>query len=967
MRGRALSLSLSLALVAAAAASGGPGRAARAADPEEVVDVRALAGADTFCVRVARAYTGRPGEVISPALIVVSQGKVVAVLPPDQAVTSPEVPIVDRSHLVAAPGLVACGLWTGSGRRAEESAGGRYRAIDGFDLYTSQTELLRAGITTAFLNPGRGRLVSGEGAVVKLGGPAGQRVLRERAEMVVDLGETALDPPAKVTIPVPSSSDVPIRPGERQRPTARVGLVSALEAKLREALVYSARRAQDRAADRPALDPDLEALAEALTGGALRIDVRRAPEVLGAVDLAWDLGLRPVLSGLTEAGEPQVTAALAALDAPCVYEMPLWLRSDPWDRGEHPDRPRVRHDAPRRLADAGVRFAIAAPPGSEAELRLLAGFAVRGGLSPDAALAAVTREAAEVLGVADRVGTLAPGRDADFVLLSGEPLATRSEVIEAWVGGRPAFQAPASTAVVVRAGTVLTATGEAIADGEVLIEAGRIAAVGSSVPHPRGARVVDAGPHGVITPGLIDGYGHLGLGGDRGNPSPDVLLHGLVARARPAWRDVARAGVTTVLMAPWSLHGQGSRVVAIKTAEGEPQADDPRNGLLLREVAGVAFDLRTADPLLVPPQFAGRLQAAKAYAAKWEKHRAELAKWLADEAKRKLVPGATSSARREEKKPDEPAPAPKADPVSGTWATTISGGPIPEPQRGDMLLRLAADGTTIEGVARSPQAPGQDAPLTGTLTGTKVVLTVQVDSPVGAPRVEADLDAEDHMKGKVRVGPFELDFDATRTLRETPEIKVQARRRGGGDGRPVAPPIDPGLEPLRLAFEGRAVLVLHVDDPIAARTILDHVEREGLRAVLVGLTQGHRVAERLLKTDVPVVLRPDQLVRPAPGALEEPPATLLARAGLRVAFMSNAEEGAAELPLRAVLSVHRGVAWHTALRALTIDAARAYGLDDRVGSLEVGKDGDLVVWDGPPFEATSRVVAVVVNGRVVGE
>jgi imidazolonepropionase-like amidohydrolase len=182
----------------------------------------------------------------------------------------------------------------------------------------------------------------------------------------------------------------------------------------------------------------------------------------------------------------------------------------------------------------------------------------------------------------------------------------------------------------------------------------------------------------------------------------------------------------------------------------------------------------------------------------------------------------------------------------------------------------------------------------------------------------------------------------------------------------VPPPVDPGLEPLRLAFEGRAVLVLHVDDPIAARTILDHVEREGLRAILVGLTQGHRVAERLLKTGVPVVLRPDQLVRPAPGALEEPPAALLARAGLRVAFMSNAEEGAAELPLRAVLSVHRGVAWHTALRALTIDAARAYGLDDRVGSLEVGKDGDLVVWDGPPFEAPSRVVAVVVNGRVVG-
>lgn len=955
--GRALSVCLALGLLTAFAASSGGPRALAAGPGEAWLD-----GVDTFCVRVARAHTGRAGEVIAPALIVVSQGKVVAVLPPEQAVTSPEVRVIDRRDLVAAPGLIACALYTGSARRGEETAGARYRAIDGLDAYAPRLDLLRAGVTTAFLNPGRGRLVSGEGAVVKLGGPAGERVLRERGELVVDLGETALDPPLKVTIPVPSSSDVPIVPGERQRPTSRVGLVGALEGKLREALEYEGRRA----ADRPALDPDLQALARALAGGQLRIDVRRAAEVLGAVDLAWDLGLRPVLSGLTEAGEPQVTAALAALDAPCVYEMPLWLRSDPWDRGEHPDRPRVRHDAPRRLADAGVTFAIAAPPGSEAELRLLAALAVRGGLSAEAALAAVTREAARVLGVADRVGTLAPGRDADFVLLSGDPLETRSEVIETWVGGRPVYQAPASSAVVVRAGTVLTLAGEALQDGEVLLEGGRIAAVGSSVPHPRGARVIDAGPDGVVTPGLIDAYGHLGLGGDRGNPSPDVLLHGLIARERAPWREVAGAGVTTVLMAPWSLHGQGSRVVAIKTAEGAPRDDDPRNGLVLREVAGVVFDVTRADPLVVPPAFAARLQAGKAYAAKWEKHRAELAKWLADEARRKLEGrSAPATPAPAPDKTDEPAPAPKVDPVSGTWATTISGGPLPEPQKGDMALRLEPDGTTIQGVARSPQAPGQDAPISGTLVGTKVTLTVEVDSPVGAPRVEADLDADDHMKGKVRVGPFELDFDATRTQREAPEIKVLARRRGGQGGRPVPPPVDPGLEPLRLAFEGRAVLVLRVDDPVSATTLLDHVEGQGLRATLVGLTDGHRVAERLRRSDVAVVLRPDQLVRPARGQVEEPPAALLARAGLRVAFMSDAEDGAAELPLRAVLSVHRGLAWTSALRALTIDAARAYGLDDRVGSLEPGKDGDLVVWDGPPLEATSRVVAVVVNGRVV--
>lgn len=960
---RSLLSAAAVSLVFAGAFTGGlTPRPASADEPDEVVD------GDTFCVRVGRVYTGRPGEVLAPGLIVVSRGKIVAVVPPDQAVTPPEIPIFDRSDLVAMPGLVACALWTGSGRRGDETAGGRYRAIDGFDPYEQRLDLLSAGVTTAYLNPGRGRLISGEGAVVKLGGPPAGRVLRGRAEMVADLGETALGPPLRVTIPVPSSSDVPIVPGERQRPTSRVGLIAELEARLRSALDYEARRGLP-AAQRPELDPDLEALAGALGEGEgrrqLRIDVRRASEVLGAVDLAWDLGLRPVLSGITEAGEPQVTAALAALDAPCIYELPLWTRSEPWDRGEHPDRLQVRHDAPRRLAEAGVTFALSTPPGSEAELRLLAALAVRGGLPLERALAAITRDAAKVLGVADRVGTLAAGRDADFVLLSGEPLGTRSEVVETWIDGRAVWRAPRSSAVVVRAGTVLTCSGEAIRDGEVLIEDGRIAAVGSSVPHPRGARVIDAGRDGVVTPGLIDAYGHLGLSGDRSAAASDVLLHGLIARERQPWRAVARAGVTTVLMAPWNVHGAGSRVVAIKTAEGPPRADDLRRGLVLSEVAGVVFDLSRMDPLVVPPAFASRLQAAKAYAAKWEKHRGELAKWLADDARRRLEGRPASERSAGTPAPDEPAPTPKADPVSGVWAATISGGPMPQPQPMELVLRLDPDGAAIQGFARSPQAPGQDAPITGTLVGTKVTLDVELDTPMGNPRVEAELDAEDHMRGKVRAGPIELDFDANRTQREAPEIKVLARRRGARGGRPAPPPVDPGLEPLRLAFERRAVLLLHVEDPIAAGTLLDHVEALGLRTVLVGLADGHQVAARLLKSDTAIVLRPDLLVRAAPGRLEDPSATLLARAGLRIAFMSNAEDGAAELPLRAVLAVHRGLSWTVALRALTIDAARAHGIDDRVGSLEVGKDGDLVVWTGPPLEATSRVVAVVVNGRLV--
>ena len=68
-------------------------------------------------------------------------------------------------------------------------------------------------------------------------------------------------------------------------------------------------------------------------------------------------------------------------------------------------------------------------------LSVYAGLAVRFGLSPIAALRAVTRDPAEILGIADRVGTLSPGLDADIVVWSGEPLEMASRPEKVWVGG----------------------------------------------------------------------------------------------------------------------------------------------------------------------------------------------------------------------------------------------------------------------------------------------------------------------------------------------------------------------------------------------------------------------------------------------------------------------------------------------------------------------------------------------------
>jgi len=99
-------------------------------------------------------------------------------------------------------------------------------------------------------------------------------------------------------------------------------------------------------------------------------------------------------------------------------------------------------------------------------------------------------------------------------------------------------------------------------------------------------------------------------------------------------------------------------------------------------------------------------------------------------------------------------------------------------------------------------------------------------------------------------------------------------------------------------------------------------------------------------------------------------AAKLKKAGIPFAFQSGFESYVPKtrvLLYEAAVAAANGLTFDEALAAATLEAARLLGISDRVGSLEPGKDGDVVLYDGDPFEYTSHVVGVVIQGEVVSQ
>lgn len=409
------------------------------------------------------------GPPIANGTVVVQDGRILAIGPSSSVSVPRGADRVDVRGRTLIPGLVDTHSHIGGGDGGDRSAALHpdVRLLDSFNPLSSTIHrALAGGITTVNAMPGSGLLSSGQTLYLKL-----RRADSPRVEDLLYCRDAATEVCGGLKM---ANGTNPI--GDAPAPGTRARSAAAVRALFTEALAYRAGR--DRAARTdssatpgppapdgepgfPFTNPATPSLRDTTSGGGavegseeedeaernLRLDIllevldgrrivhfhtHRADDVMTVLRLAREFGFRPVLHHVSEAwrvadeiAAAGVPASIIVLDAP----------------GGKLEAAEIRLENGGVLERAGVPTAIHTDDYITDSRLLLrsAALAARAGMSREGALRAVTLAGAEMLGLADRVGSLEPGKDADLVVLSGDPLSSYTRVEQTWVEGRLVF------------------------------------------------------------------------------------------------------------------------------------------------------------------------------------------------------------------------------------------------------------------------------------------------------------------------------------------------------------------------------------------------------------------------------------------------------------------------------------------------------------------------------------------------
>jgi imidazolonepropionase-like amidohydrolase len=465
---------------------------------------------------------------------------------------------------------------------------------------------------------------------------------------------------------------------------------------------------------------------------------------------------------------------------------------------------------------------------------------------------------------------------------------------------------------VIKGGTVHVGNGDVIKDGIVVVRGSRIEAVGATISIPEGATVVDAsGRH--VYPGLIDAESSLMLDalarqGGEGNVTTSVV-DALDPFETEGVEEALKAGVTTVGISTRRGIFDGTSA-ALKLKPGAARGDLVlRRDLAVTSTFGINGD-RPSMRLRDWKTFADQLQATKKYVEAWDDYKEKLEEYKKELEKAKQAGDVKRPA--EEPKKEAPAPGPDHPTPEG-----------PPEGPGDRPGRRGR---------RRPQPPG------GSLTPLLEQLAeIYRDGPQGGPPQQPPQQG----------GP----------------------QQGGGDKKDEGPkkPPRPGYEPpkevLRRVLDGKLPLNVYVEHAADLENLLELAHQYHFRFVVTGGREASRMADTLAEEGVTVVVvQPNDLSSADLGN-----AAALDDAGVDVVLTTSGHSGPAtrHLSLAAAAAVAGGMDSERALAAITSRPAALLGIADRVGTLEAGKDADVVITRGELFSSAAVVERVFIEGSPV--
>ncbi len=807
------------------------------------------------------------GNPIEAGVLIIENGKITAVGAANTAIPA-GANVIDVSGKTIIPGIVDTHSHIGiyprpsvpansDGNEMSGPVQSGIRALDA--IYPADPGIRMAvagGITTANIMPGSGNVIGGQTLYVKL---RGRTIDEMRIRDMEVLGGLKM-----------ANGENPKGYGRRaspQAPITRMKLASLQREQFVKAREYQRKwKAYKESPDKktpPDIDLAMEPLVEVLErSGTVHFHTHRADDLLTAMRIADEFGFELVLQHATEAYripeelvKRKIPASLTLVDSP----------------GGKLETAALLEENAAILEKAGVKVAINTDDFiTESRFILRTGaIAVRGGMSEDAALRALTINPASMMHLDKRLGSLEHGKDADFVVLSGNPFSIYTHVLSTYIDGKLVFdrakdgayqtggfelkeplpkladniasstndvKTPAaltekpkgkSKGIVAHVGRLHTVSGPAINDAVVYIEDGKIAYVG-----PRSGFQTDAEVTVIVaaqaTPGLIDCHSVIPLTGE----------------------------------------------LNIHADQEQDESSDPNQA-----------DIRVLDGF----------------------------------------------------NPNEP-----------------------------LLQFVRENGVTV--IHATPGRTNIIAGQTGifrTMGRTALQMTIRSPAALLVNLGEAPKQTYPGKLPTTRMGSASLLRNAL------VQAKNYVAKRDANKDSDKAPPRNLKWDALALALDGKIPVYITAHRADDLMTAIRLAQEFNLRLTLDMATEAYLLDGDLVKAKTPVVLHPTmQRIGSSMETFNSYLGNAVVLAKKEVPFtISTGFEGYVPktrvLRFEAAMAAVNGLGFDGALKAITLDAAKMLGIEKDYGSIEKGKVGDLILYDGDPLENTTHVTHTVMGGRLV--